>query len=296
MTAEGFPTHRRSVHEAPSPPGAVVPGRALALLTVLAVALGAAFVLAPARLAAAGTSDGGLADQRNLVGALRAAFVDYWNSGERALSPDMARVVDYWFRFHVAKGVISAVLLLVLIALGTVLWKAFLKSGDVLAAGGRIALASAGTVVAALAFFSLLALMANTQGALAPLSSVLSMLPLGSPGGRLADAVDQVRQGLAGYPGGGAGAAPAVAVMVRDFGWYHAVMAVLASVVAAVFVGVGVLAWRRRGADRRTRRVLGAFGVLAALLGLAALVVAVANTATAADPAPALLAFFKGGW
>jgi hypothetical protein len=38
------------------------------------------------------------------------------------------------------------------------------------------------------------------------------------------------------------------------------------------------------------------FGVLASLLTLAMIVVAVANTTTAADPVPALSAFLDGGW
>jgi hypothetical protein len=46
---------------------------------------------------------------------------------------------------------------------------------------------------------------------------------------------------------------------------------------------------------RRTKRVLGSFGVLAAVLSLVTIIVTVANTTTAADPAPALLAFFEGG-
>lgn len=61
---------------------AEVPGRALAVLVALAVALGAAFVLAPSRLAAIGT-EGGLSSQRNLVDALSPAFVTYWTSGDQ---------------------------------------------------------------------------------------------------------------------------------------------------------------------------------------------------------------------
>ena len=48
-------------------------------------------------------------------------------------------------------------------------------------------------------------------------------------------------------------------------------------------------------ADGRTRRVFGWFGVFSALSSLIVAVLSVANTGTATDPAPALLAFLNGG-
>src|SRR5687768_3628962 len=113
-------------------------GRALATLAALAAALGAAFVVAPATLAASGPG-GGFADQRHLTEALRPAFVEYWRSGDRELSPALAGVVDYWLRYHVAKAVIAAVLLTVLVVLGTRLWTALLNVAGP-APGRRIAL------------------------------------------------------------------------------------------------------------------------------------------------------------
>ncbi|MFJ6079841.1 hypothetical protein ACIQI8_00460 [Streptomyces sp. NPDC092369] len=289
-------------HKVPSQ-SAGVPGRALAVLVTLAVALGAAFVLAPGRLAAKG-SDSGFAEQHNLVDALRPAFIEYWRSGDRAFPPDLERVVDYWCRFHVVKAVLAAALLIVLVALGVLLWKAFLKSIG-FGARGRVALASAAVVVSVLALVSLAAVMANVQGATAPFSSLTSMLPLGTPGGQLTSAVEQIRQGLANYPSTGGQNAVALRVMVDDFGLYHAVLAVMAFLVAVVLVGLSVMSWRgftAAGAsggsagDGRTRRTMRWFGVVSALLALAVIVVAVANTGTAADPAPALLDFYKGGW
>ncbi|WP_329556693.1 hypothetical protein [Streptomyces sp. NBC_00696] len=283
-------------HKAALSRPAEVPGRALAVLVALAVALGAGFVLAPSRLAANG-SEGGFSEQRGLVDALRPAFVAYWQSGDRRFPPDLERVVDYWFRFHVVKGVLAGALLIVLVALGVLLWKAFLRSGG---PRGRLALASAAGVTSVLALVSLAAVMANIQGAVAPFSSVTSMLPLGTPGGQLAGAVGEIRQGLAHYPDTSGRNAAALQVMVDDFGRYHAVLAVMASVVAVVLAGLSVTAWRRFAAtdraDGRTRRTMGWFGVLSALVALAFIVVAVANTGTAADPAPALLGFYEGGW
>ncbi|MGW7457507.1 hypothetical protein [Streptomyces sp. NPDC054797] len=273
--------------------------RALAVLAAVAAALLAAFLLAPRTLAAAGGSGDGIVDRRSLVEAFREAFAAYGMSGERDFSPGVERVVDYWFRYHVAKAVIAAVLLVVLVALGVLLWKAFLTAGP-LRTGARTALASAGALVTALALFSLAVVMANVQGAVAPFSSLLPLLEVGAAEGALGDTLGQLRRQLADSLHGGDLTSPALEVMVSDFARYHAAMAVIAGGVAVTLVGASVVLWRRRAraasSDRRTRRLLGALGVVSALSSLAVLVVAVANTTTAVDPAPALAAFFDGGW
>jgi hypothetical protein len=262
------------------------------------VALVAAFVVAPRTLAAS-RSGGGFADERSLIEAFRRAFVEYWNSGERDFSPGLERIVDYWIRYHVAKAVIAAILLTVLVALGVLLWKAFLRASG-LGVGRRAGLASAGVLVTMLALFSLVTVMANVQGAVAPFASLLPMLMAGAPDGELADTLDQVRQGLADSPGAGAPTPPALEVMISDFSRYHVAMAAIAAIVTVSLVGIAVVLWvrlvRPASSDRRTKRVWGSFGVLAALLSLVMVVVVVANTTTAADPVPALLAFFSGGW
>ncbi|MFC1411859.1 hypothetical protein ACEZCY_21630 [Streptacidiphilus sp. N1-12] len=272
---------------------------ASALLAALAAALVAAFVLVPGPLAA-NLSGGGFGDQHHLIDRLSESFVGYWNSGGRDFTPDLGRMVGYWRHFHEVKAVAAALLLAALIALGVRLWQAFLRAGQTLGAGRRAALASAGVVVLALALVSLAAVMANVQGAIAPFSSLLSMLPMHTSHGALADTLDQVRQRLADYPHGGGQAPAAVEVMVGDFGRYHAVIAVAAPLVAVALAGWSVLSWRRfartEASDRRARRLFRSFGLLAALLALGAVVVAVANIGTTADPAPALLAFFQGGW
>jgi hypothetical protein len=274
-----------------------VSGRALARLVALAVALVAALVVAPGTLAA-GRSGGGFGDERSLSEALREPFVEYWSSGDRNFSPGLERVVDYWFRYHVAKAVIAAILLIVLVTLGVLLWKAFLRAGG-LGAGKGTALASAGVLVTMLALLSLVTVMANVQGAVAPFASLLPMLALGATDGELADTLDQVRQRLADSPRAGGQTPPALDVMISDFSRYHVALAVVAAIVAVVLIGMSVVLWKRfartGSSDRRTRRVLGSFGVLSALLSLIVIVIGVANTTTAADPAPALLAFFDGG-
>ncbi|MDI5938364.1 MULTISPECIES: hypothetical protein [unclassified Micromonospora] len=277
----------------PRPAGAS--GRVIAALGVLAAALVVAFVVAPPALTA--DRAGGIVDRRDLSEALRAAFVAYWRSGDRDLPPDLARVVDYWSRYHLVKAVLAALLLTVLVALGFRLARAFVTTGG-LGAGKRAALAAAGVLVAVLAPFSLAMVMANVQGAVAPFASLLPMLTEGVTDADLADTLTQVEQGLAESGGTGGSSSPALDLMIDDFSWYHEAMAGTAAVVAVVLVATSVLAWRRFAATRpaRKRQVLAAYGLLSALLLLPAVALAVANATTAADPAPALLAFFQGGW
>ncbi|TYC17751.1 hypothetical protein FXF65_05220 [Actinomadura syzygii] len=242
---------------------------------------------------------GGFDSERDLRGAVRESFVAYWGSGDRDVTPGLDRVVDYWFRFHLVKGAISALMLGVLIALGVIVWKAFVRA-DALGAGKRAALASAGVVVSLGAVFSLAALMANVQGLVAPLSSLMPMLMSGGEADpALTSTLGQVRGQLAASPGAG-GHSPALDMLIDDFARYHAAMAVIAATVLAAFIAASVALWRgfartdRSG--RRARRVLASFGALTVLLSLALIVVTVANTYTAGHSAPALQAFFDGSW
>ncbi|MGH3239803.1 MAG: hypothetical protein ACRDNL_05445 [Spirillospora sp.] len=281
-----------SAHVAPMRRPAGVPGRTLAMLTVLAVALAAAFVVAPRFLAGLGPG-GGFAGRRDLGDALQTSFTGYWSSGDRDLSPGLERVVDYWFRYHLAKAAIAALMLIVLVALGVRVWKAFVKA-DGLGTGKNVALASTGVLLTMLALFSLVAVMANLQGVVAPYSSLLPMLTADATDAETTGTLDQIRRQLAGSPG------PALQLMIDDFARYHVAMAVIAAIVAAALIALSAVLWTRfartERSARRTRRVLGSFGAFSALLSIAGIVVAVANTATATDPAPALLAFFQNGW
>ncbi|WP_199742987.1 hypothetical protein [Nocardia stercoris] len=272
--------------------------RVLATLVALAAALGVAFVIAPRILAASGPGDT-FGDESDLREAFRTAFVEYWRSGESGFSPSLQRIVDYWFRYHAAKAVIAAVLLIVLVALNVLLWKAFLKASG-LGVGMRFGLASAGILATTFALLSLMTAMANIQGAVAPFASLLPMLTGGANDGELADTLDQVEHRLADSPSAGGRTPPALDVMITDFSRYHVAMAVVAAMVAIVLVVVSVVFWKGFAdtvkSDRRTRCVLASFGVLSALLSLIAIAVVVANTTNAADPAPGLSALFDGGW
>ncbi len=94
----------------------------LTRLTALGVALVAAFVVAPSLVASRWPGSGGLADNSRFTADVRESITGYWLSGGPAFGPDLQRVVDYWFRYHVVKGVIAAALLVVLVAMGLRLW------------------------------------------------------------------------------------------------------------------------------------------------------------------------------
>lgn len=287
-------TQPGGAHRRPRPRA---PGRALALLGGLAVALGAAFVLAPGVLAASAPG-GGYAGQGALVTALRTAFVGYWASGARDYPPALERLVDYWTRYHVAKAVTAALLLAVLAVLGARLWRALLGAGP-LAPGRAAALALPAALVTVLAVLALVLVVVNVQGAVAPFASLISLLPLRAHDPQFTRTVAQVKHGLAGYPGAGGQAPPALQAMVSDFALYHAALAALAALVTVTLAGLSAASWTRRArtgsSQRRTRRTLGLAGASSALLALAVAVVIAANLSTATHPAPALLAFFTGG-
>ncbi|MFE7621004.1 hypothetical protein [Streptomyces sp. NPDC057496] len=274
-----------------------VPGRAPALLAALAAVLVPAVLVVPHMLAADGSQDG-FADQRNLIDTVGEEFVRYWNSDDRMFSPGMERVVDYWFRFHVAKAAIAAALSIVLVMLGVLLRKSFLR-GSGAGPARRAAVAAGGVVVTVLALISSVIVVANIQGAVAPFTSLMSMLPVGTHHGRLAGTLDQVRQRLADSSDPGASPPPVLDMMIGDNSRYHVALAVMAAIVAVALVALSSVLWRRflrtGPAGRRTRLALGASGVLTASLSLVVAVVAVANLSTASDSARGLSVFFNGG-
>jgi hypothetical protein len=268
------------------------------VLVALAAVLVAALAALPRVLSASGPGEG-LGDGRHLAQAFREAFIEYWNAGDRDFSPGMERVVDYWFRFHVVKAVIGAILLIVLVALGVLLWKAFLGAGG-LGAGVRAAIASAGVLVTMLALRSSVMVKVSIQSVIAPFGSMLPMLTEDATDRELANTLGQVRRRLADSVNAGAPTSPALEVMINEYSLYHLVIVVVGPIMAVVLVGMSVVLWKRfartESSDRRTRHVLGSFGVLTILLSLFAIVVSMVNMATVADPGPRFLLFFDGSW
>ncbi|MCO8277326.1 hypothetical protein M1L60_42795 [Actinoplanes sp. TRM 88003] len=238
---------------------------------VAAVGLVGAFVFAPPWLAGlwTGSHFGG---ERSLAEAGRTALAGFLSSGGRELPPDLRRIVDYWLAFHVVKAVAAAALL---VLFGFVFYRA----------RNKVAAVGAG----ALGVFSLAALMANIQGAVAPLSSLLSLAATGAPG---PPDWEPARRQLA-----EARFTPTVEVLVGDFALYHAAMVVVAGVLAVALGAASVALWRRFARTNRDGRVWQAVSAsVAVVLTLILGTLTVANATTAADPAPALLAFFNGGW
>ncbi|MET8557821.1 tat (twin-arginine translocation) pathway signal sequence [Streptomyces sp. NPDC004959] len=248
---------------------ALAPLRRPGVLAALCAALLLAFFVAPNALARDAVNTG------NVSPVFRRGFAAYWDAGDGDLPAGLRGTVDFWFRFHVVKAGVSALLLAVAVALGVVLWRR-LRARE----GRRAPLALSATGTGALGLFALVALMANVQGAAAPFSSLLPMLGAGDA------TLAQVGDRLAADPGGAH--SPVLAAMIGDFATYHAVLAVAASLVVLAAATATVLLWRRR-APRLVP-------VATAVLTLAALVLAFANTTSALDSPHALAAFASGSW
>jgi hypothetical protein len=253
-------------------------------LTVLTALLAAGFVLAPRALTGPGPTHG-----HSLSAAASQAFTAYWRSGQRGYPPALAGLVTYWRHYHLAKAVFAVALTIALCWLACVLWRSLLRAGPLRPATTAAAVASGGAVTA-LAFGSLLVVMATVQGTLAPFSSLVSLLPVGQGDAALGSASSQIRHDL-GASAAARNQSVTLSVIVDDFARYHAVLAV-------ILVALAVLAWRRPAAATRAtqpakavRRLLAASF---ALLAVVVLVICAANVATAQHPVPALLPVFGG--
>lgn len=250
------------------------------VLAGVAVLLAAAFVVAPVGLAGGGHG-GGFFGSAELSSSVADDFVALWSSGGQALPGGMNDLVQYWLRYHVAKAVLAGLLLIVLAALATRLWRRR-------SAGVAAATATAG------GFGAALLLMANVQGAVAPLSSVLTLLPSATDDPAVGLAKAQVAQQLQAR----STPRPALAHMISDFGTYHAVLAVsavvlaCATVVVSVFVGRSFMTTAR--SDRAARRTKALTSAVFAIVGICVLVLAAANIGSATNPADALLLFYAG--
>lgn len=201
------------------------------------VALVLAVFLAPFPMASEWPA-GGYPSRAALVDALNSGFVRYWNSGSGVVGPELAHPVDFWARFHVVKAALAGMLLLVVVPLSSRAWTAHTLP----ARGARRLLGGVLTGMAALlALVALVVLVANTQGAIAPLSSALGLLPMGGRDPALAETITQVRGGLA-----RGGHSPAVEALVHDYTVYHGAMAGLGAVVPVGLLATAVLGWRLR--------------------------------------------------
>lgn len=253
-----------------------------AVLGILVVALAVAFVALP-RPVASVLAGGGHGDGQRLTAEVSSAFVGYWRAGRGALTPELARLVEYWRCYHVVKAVTAVAALVVLGVLAVRLWRAYARSQ-------RWPSAVGGTAVSLLWLAALVLATANVQGSVAPFSSLLSLLPVSTAGGDLAIVVGQVEQHAAHYPAGSSGALRRI---VGDLTVYHVVVAAI-SWTTAVAVVVLMVRWWRTGSRRGSRpiRVILTGALLLTVVFLA--VLGLANTTTALDSPTAVRDFYGG--
>ncbi|GAA3614416.1 hypothetical protein GCM10022223_33320 [Kineosporia mesophila] len=178
------------------------------------------------------------------------AFVIYWNSGGPDFTPGLQALVDHQYRYHLARVVITLVLLAVLLTLSARLPRFRILLG-------------------ALALVAAVLLIANVQGVVSPFGTLLPHLGSPSTDPRLPATLEQIRDQLADGL-----ASPALDIMLDQYKRWHVVKAALISVLTAVLLGLSVLVWPRN-------RVL---SLLTAILAACALVVVAANVTTVASP------------
>ncbi len=188
--------------------------------------------------------------------------------------------------FHVTKAVLAIALLCALVTVGCHVWAGAARAET---RGARAGWVAVGTLGAWFPVVALLIVLANIQGAVAPLSSVMSFLPITAT-----SEINQVRAELATGAYG-----PVTDALVADFRSYHAA---LVACLAVVIVGLGAcVVWMlvRRGRTvrgaRLPRRMLGIGGIALVLLTAALGVILLANLSTVGDPARALAGFFGSG-
>lgn len=267
---------------------AATPRRQLSTLTALAGAILLAFFVAPDALARSSVSTANVSD------SFRQGFVAYWRSGSRDFPARLESTVAFWFRFHLVKAGVSALLLGVAVALAVVLWRHVGQR-----TGGRLARLRFGlswAPVGMLGVFALVALMANVQGAAAPFASLLPMLTSGGADGELAATLAQVRHQADAHPS--PRHSPALTVMVSDFAVYHAVLAAMAAALTCALAVTAVVLWKRSRTpvDGRSKRVTKLGAAVSSLLAAVTLVIALANVMNAVNSPQALAHFFAGGW
>lgn len=222
-----------------------------------------------------------------LAATLGDAFSQWWSTGDAALTSDMQHVVQFWQVFHIVKATIAAGLLIAVVLVGAQLLQAY--SGSV-QRGRRAMIVIAGILGAPWVLVILFTLLANIQGAIAPLSSVMGLLPMGVP----SEAVLQVREQFANGT-----TTPVLTVLVDDFRSFHEVMVGCSAIVASVVTVAIALAGFRRSRlsreDARLRRVLTALITALSILGLFLVLILILNLSTVDETVPALAAFFDGG-
>ncbi|WP_157225995.1 hypothetical protein [Rhodococcus sp. AW25M09] len=262
------------------------PRRMTPILTLVACVIAVAVAVLPSSIAQVWPGSGSIT-RRSLETRVRPAFVEYWATGEAKPGVALAQVVAYWQGFHVVKAVAAALLLTVLAVLLFDVWRRYVAADR---RGRRWALGTFGALGALASLVALLIVVANIQGSVAPLSSVVSFLPTDGSDQAVATTADRITAELR------TGAStPVLDALVSDFRVYHAAVVVSAGLTTLLLLAGGIAVWRRSRLDKNERRLRGITATVMLLLALSFGVVAAANLSTVIDPASALLAFFAGG-
>lgn len=262
------------------------PWNTTAVLGFLAAGLLAAVALLPAAVAERTAGPGGVT-VASLPHQVSDGFDRWFASGLAQPDPGLAAATRFWAVFHGVKAGCAALLLVALVLLLRRVWTAWVATGS---RARRVAFALAGSGGAVLAAVALLVVLANVQGAVAPLSSVLSFLPAAPPTSTMTAVRAELDGGVS---------TPFLAALVGDFRVYHAAFVVAGSVAVIGLLVAVVVLWRRRAltprALRSSRIVLAAGGASLGATALLLAVVVLANATTVAATEPALAAFLGGG-
>jgi len=243
----------------------------IGLLVAAGVASMVAFVLAPAALLAGRYGPFRAATLRDGVGR---GLVEFWRGGGPEYPVLLARLVDYWFRWHAIKVAISSLMLVVFVLLAAALWRGYLRGG-----GARAVGAIAATSFAVLAVGLLLL---NIQATAVPLVALLPLLGGGAPSGDLTRTLHEVRDSVN---------RPALPVLLGEVERYHWVLVAAAGAVVLATGLAGAILWRRRSAgSERAGFMRKALSIILAGTATLLLIVVAYSAYSAADPGGSLLA------
>ncbi|MGI9196926.1 MAG: hypothetical protein ACR2KE_05635 [Candidatus Nanopelagicales bacterium] len=257
-----------------SPSARRIPGALLAIAVVVVLALATLLLPWPVARAIDGTSWAGPSELTRAVGD---GLVSDWSQGVREPGHGesaLATATHFWMVFHIVKALLAAGLVLASSWLLAIAWQARRVSRGRVA---RLALLLASGAASAVVLLATVIVIANIQGAFAPLASLLSFLT----SGEVTPALAQTAQSLGTDLAGSLPSATA-ATIAHDFSTYHAVVAIL---LGATTLVAGAMAVRL---IRHHEWLAG--GALTAV-GLAFVVLTAANVGTALNPTPALSSF-----
>lgn len=223
----------------------------------------------------------------DLPSAATSAFLSDWKPNAPGLNAPLRELVEYWRLFHLVKA--GFALLLVVVAAPTTAW--WYRNLWVAPTRRRATLALAAALFAGIfTAGGVVLLVANIQGAIAPLASLISLMPW-QKDVALARIAERISAALSAEQAP-EGVPEPVSLLVADFATYHVAMAAMAGLIAIVLLAGGIAAARSAHVTSRSVRVTVA--TLALMCSAATLVVCAANISSATNAEQALRLFFTG--